>query len=395
MADRTSMETGSAAPTASGEISRVLPGDVVRALEWLRAHISEPVSLDVLADVAGVRPRTLQSHFRKHLGTTPVGWIRQARLALARRKLLQSNPDDTVTEIALCSGFGQLGRFAAQYRRQFGELPSETLRHVRGAPKAGGDGDDDEAARLTWDAMQAAFTMSPGQCNRALERLGRVEEIAPAYGLAKALAALCWGQRAAQHFASATQDDRLRSVRLARQAAELAPNDALALSAVSGAMVLSHRLDDADHFGDRALALDPWSPFAWIGRGWLSICHGDGDAAVREFRTMLHLMPFEPLRHLAFIGIGCAHFDAGNYQNAARWARSGVKANPGSFWGARVVAAAAAHSGERAVARRIVRNILRKDPDLTVAEVRTAWPCPPGFMNRLAEGLSDAGLPKQ
>jgi hypothetical protein len=30
-------------------------------------------------------------------------------------------------------------------------------------------------------------------------------------------------------------------------------------------------------------------------------------------------MPFESLRHLVFIGIGCARFNAGRYESAARW----------------------------------------------------------------------------
>jgi transcriptional regulator GlxA family with amidase domain len=56
-----------------GAASPVLPGDVTRALEWLRAHLNGPINLDTLAEVAGVRPRTLESHFRQFLGTTPLG----------------------------------------------------------------------------------------------------------------------------------------------------------------------------------------------------------------------------------------------------------------------------------------------------------------------------------
>jgi len=33
-----------------------------------------------------------------------------------------------VTKVALDCGFSHLGRFAAQYRAQFGELPSQTAR---------------------------------------------------------------------------------------------------------------------------------------------------------------------------------------------------------------------------------------------------------------------------
>lgn len=395
MADRNFIDSALNGRGADRDMPAALPRDVVRALNWLRAHLHEPIRLDALADVAGVRPRTLERHFREFLGTTPLGWVRRARLTLARQKLLQAGPQDSVTTIALSSGFEQLGRFAAYYREHFGELPSQTLRRAPGAPKTGHDDDEDEAARLTWEAMQAAFAVAPGQCGMALESLGRAQELAPDYGLAKALAAWCWGQRAAHHFSSTKQDDRQRSCDLAEEAAQLASNDAMALSAVSGAMVLAHRLDDAERFGERAVALDPWSPFAWIRRGWISAYLGDSDAAIRELKMVLHLMPFEPLRHLTFIGIGCAHFAAGRYAHAARWARSGVDSYPGSFWGARIAAAGAAHAGQREEASRVVRSILRDDPDLTVFEARTAWPFRPSFMNRLAEGLAAAGLPKQ
>jgi AraC-like DNA-binding protein len=381
-------------PDRERSTSRVLPGDVVRALDWLKAHLDEPVRVDRLAEVAGVRPRTLEAHFRRFLGTTPLGWVRAARLARARRRLLHAGPEDTVTGVALTSGYTQLGRFAAHYRERFGELPSETLRQVRAGPATGDAGIDDEAAHLTWQAMQAAFAVAPEQCGIALEALGRAQEIAPDYGLAKALAAWCWGQRAAHHFSATKQEDRSRSCRMAAEAAELAPHDAMALSAVSGALVLAHRLEEADRLGERSVALDPWSPFAWIRRGWLSAYQGDAEAAIPELGMVLQLMPFEPLRHLAFIGIGCAHFRAGRYAKAARWAQSGIEAYPGSFWGARVAAAAAAHAGARAEARRIVRSILRRDPDLTVSEARTAWPFPPSFMDRLAEGLAQADLPR-
>src|SRR5581483_1195083 len=121
--------------------SSALPRDLVRAIDWLRAHLSEPVRLDTLAQISGVRPRTLESHFRTFIGTTPLGWARQMRLARARQELLRATPQTTVTNIAIAAGFTQLGRFSTLYRKNFGESPSETMR--RGRTLASGTSDDD------------------------------------------------------------------------------------------------------------------------------------------------------------------------------------------------------------------------------------------------------------
>src|SRR5262245_30973528 len=84
-------------PTEVPQEPSALPADVVRALAWLKAHLSEPIQLDRLADVAGVRPRTLELHFRMFLGTTPLGWVRRMRLARARHELMHADPKLTVT----------------------------------------------------------------------------------------------------------------------------------------------------------------------------------------------------------------------------------------------------------------------------------------------------------
>ena len=72
------------------DAAAAMPPDLVRALAWLRGHLHEPVRLAALADIAGIAPRTLETHFRQFLGTTPLGWVRQMRLARARRALVES-----------------------------------------------------------------------------------------------------------------------------------------------------------------------------------------------------------------------------------------------------------------------------------------------------------------
>jgi tetratricopeptide (TPR) repeat protein len=292
-----------------------------------------------------------------------------------------------VTDIALASGFTQLGRFAAFYRGEFGELPSQTLQRVRHREAE----IDDEALRLTWLALPAALNVAPSACEIALEHLDRAQTRAPSYGLAKALAAWCWGQRAAQHFSATPMDDRSRAQRLAAEAESLSPDDSLALTLCSGALALMHQVEAADRLIERALAIDPYSPLGVSRHAWLSAYQGDSAAALRGFRR---LMPFAALRHTAFIGMGCAHFAAGRYERAAIWAKNGIEAFPAAFWGERIVIAGAMHAGARAEARRRARALLRKDPDLTVAIVGAAWPFRPSFMEQLADGLAAAGIPR-
>jgi AraC-like DNA-binding protein len=376
-----------------GASSSPLPGDLVRALDWLRAHLSEPVDLGRLAEVAGVRPRTLERHFRTFLDATPLGWVRRMRLTNARRELERGRAHATVTKVALANGFNELGRFAVHYRAMFGETPSATLHGARGRGRGVIDKVDDEASRLTWQAMPYVFAIAPRECSEALETLENARCLAPQYALPVALAAWCWGQRAA-HFSATPQQDRNHGLQLVAKARVLAQNDALALTLASGALTLAHRLEEADRLLERALALDPWLPYAWVRRGWASVYMGDPDAAVRELGIALRLSPLGPMRHISFIGMGCAYFSSRQYERAVRWVRSGTEAFAGAFWADRITVAAAVRSGAAAEARRIARRLMRNDPNLTVEKARTAWPFPKSFMADLAEGLGAVGIPR-
>lgn len=377
-----------------GALQPGLPGGLVSALNWIRAHLSEPIDLEQLAAVAGVRPRTLETHFRNYLGTTPLGWIRRLRLAHARRELERGRADATVTRVALASGFSQLGRFAAEYRAAFGEAPSGTLRRIRNSSSGTEEPIDDEAFRLTWQAMPHVFAIAPRECDEAIATLESARRLAPSYGLPVALSAWCLGQRAAHGFNTASQQDRDQALQLAAKARAMAPNDALALTLASGALTLAHRLEEADRLLERALALDPWHPYAWIRRGWGSAYMGDQQAAFRELSIALQLAPVGPMRQIAFIGMGCAHFACGRYDRAARWVQSGTESFPGAVWADRITIAAAVHAGAKVEARRVARRLMRKDPYLTVMRARKAWPFPPAFMARLGDGLEAAGVPK-
>jgi AraC-like DNA-binding protein len=98
-----------------------------RIESWLDEHFCEPIGVEDLALVAGVGVRAVQNMFRRHRGCTPSEAIVQRRLTYARRRLIEADPQTTVTDVAFDCGFFHLSRFAARYRHAFGERPSQTL----------------------------------------------------------------------------------------------------------------------------------------------------------------------------------------------------------------------------------------------------------------------------
>ncbi len=102
---------------------------VRRAEEFLAASLSRPICLPDVARAAGVPTRTLIRAFTNEHGLGPIAFLRQRRLDAAHQDLLAATRTETsVTAVAVQYGFAHLGRFAAEYRRTFGELPSATLR---------------------------------------------------------------------------------------------------------------------------------------------------------------------------------------------------------------------------------------------------------------------------
>jgi transcriptional regulator GlxA family with amidase domain len=92
------------------------------------ANFQTPLDIPTLCRALAVSDRTLRKAFQKIRGLPPCRRIRMLRLSGARRELLSTHGRcATVTEIATSFGFHELGRFSVEYRKMFGESPSETL----------------------------------------------------------------------------------------------------------------------------------------------------------------------------------------------------------------------------------------------------------------------------
>jgi AraC-like DNA-binding protein len=81
----------------------------------------------------GVSERTLRICCEEQLGMGPTEYVRRGRMQLVHRALRNGNPGAaSISAVARRYGFRGLGRFAANYRALFGELPSATLRRGSG-----------------------------------------------------------------------------------------------------------------------------------------------------------------------------------------------------------------------------------------------------------------------
>jgi AraC-like DNA-binding protein len=103
-----------------------LPRCVRRAEAYIEAHAQEAIALADIAADAGVSVRTLCQSFRSFRNSSPMSFLRDARLEGARKDLLAGGA--SVTNIAYRWGFNHLGRFSALYRKRYGEKPLDTLR---------------------------------------------------------------------------------------------------------------------------------------------------------------------------------------------------------------------------------------------------------------------------
>jgi transcriptional regulator GlxA family with amidase domain len=101
--------------------------DVRRVEEYIESNWDEPITVEALALVANASVRSIFRSFQQERGWSPMSFVKQVRLRHAKQMLSSAAPGASVTNVAFACGFGNLGHFAHDYQRGFGEAPSATL----------------------------------------------------------------------------------------------------------------------------------------------------------------------------------------------------------------------------------------------------------------------------
>lgn len=100
---------------------------LIEALGAMETHVTDPLSLDDLAQIANVGARQLTRLFRDKLGTSPMALYRELRLEQGHRLLRQT--DLCVGEVARATGFASAAHFASAYGSQYHHSPRQSRNH--------------------------------------------------------------------------------------------------------------------------------------------------------------------------------------------------------------------------------------------------------------------------
>jgi len=116
-----------------GTAREAAPRTVRLAEEYIEASWNRAITIEELAAQTNTSVRSLYAVFKKARGYSPMTFAKSVRLRRARQMLLDANPRTSVSQVAFKCGFGNLGHFANDFRKMFGELPSEMLARAKGS----------------------------------------------------------------------------------------------------------------------------------------------------------------------------------------------------------------------------------------------------------------------
>jgi TolB-like protein len=253
-----------------------------------------------------------------------------------------------------------------------------------------------DAYACTLRGMGSLYHWTRGGVSEALRLFQRAIEIDPECATAYGLAAYCYVQRKSYGWFADHRQEAAESVLLARRAAELAKDDAVALTKSAHAIAsVGGDIDSGAVFIDQALLLNPHLAAAWYVRGWLKIFLGKPDSAMEDLALALRLSPLDELSFKVSAAIAYAHFFSGRYDDASAAAETVMRVRPTYLTGVRGAAAGHALAGRLDKAQGLLAQMRQINPKLRLSNLHDLLPlCRAADFNRWSDALQRAGLPE-
>lgn len=102
---------------------------ISKAIDWMRGHYFEPLSVENLARQMGMSASTFHHHFRVMTSLSPLQYQKQLRLREARRLMLVDRQDAATAAFEV--GYESPSQFSREYRRHFGAPPQRDVTSLR------------------------------------------------------------------------------------------------------------------------------------------------------------------------------------------------------------------------------------------------------------------------
>lgn len=244
--------------------------------------------------------------------------------------------------------------------------------------------------------LAASDQMNKDASDEALRMFNKAIELDPSFSLAYASAALCYAYRKVNGWMANPEQETSEAARLARRAVDLGGDDAVVVCFAG--LTLGYVLGDMENgaaFVDQALSLNSNLASAWSGSGWMKLCSGELDTALKHSERAMRLSPFDRGTLLWQAEIGLIHFCARRYADAALCAESALRMQPDYAFGLRVLSASKAMEGHTKEAQNAMAQLRRVDPQLRLSNIdNVISPLQPEHRARYIEGLRTAGLPE-
>ncbi len=220
-------------------------------------------------------------------------------------------------------------------------------------------------------------------------------DLDPDFASAYATAAWCHLWRKLNRWTADGAEEAAEGARLARRAAELGRDDAVALT--RSGCAIAHLVGDLDGgiaLLDRALVLNPNLAVAWFMGGFLRAWNGESETAIDHLTRAMRLSPQDPEMYRMQAGMALAHLVGGRFDAASTWAERAFRNLPSFLVAVSIVAASHALADRPNQAQRAMRHLRELDPTLRISNLGEWLPLlRPENLATFADGLRKAGLP--
>jgi adenylate cyclase len=236
-------------------------------------------------------------------------------------------------------------------------------------------------------AMRHVWMLDERDAARALELLQKSLAADPDYPLALALTAWCHAQFAVYNWTDDHAGSISKALRCAELAAQGSDDDPLVLTVLGAVQSIARHQETARLILERAIALDPNSAWAWSRLAWVDAYTNNGERALDRFERALRLSPLDPINFNNHVGMGAALLSLGQYEESVAEFQRALRERPSANWIRRPLMTALSGAGRISEAREVLRELVARQPDFTIAKYLEAMPFPQKIHDLYAELL--------